>query len=188
MAIVIYRSRGIYFFGNQASLDAAIADRHWPTTGGITCIGSEGLPVTYYKIFGSITSGNVPAANTDGTCKTTGLVPSTDGTWQIHNVVLVEYPRPLNDCGACHATGWVPAAVDPTKGVAMTTDAGAAPWGNQLDDVLMGPTAASCMSCHQSGVESTQFGLRIHAYGQGWVPSTFPQGRQTLLDAASHLP
>ena len=112
-----------------------------------------------------------------------GLVASNDGTWQIKNVVRVEYPQPLNNCGACHADGWVPATVDPTKGVAVTFDAGAAPWGNQLDDLLIGPTAASCMSCHQSGDPLTQFGLRVHAYGQGWAPTAFPEGRQTLIDA-----
>jgi hypothetical protein len=44
------------------------------------------------------------------------------------------------------------------------------------------------MSCHQSGDPTTQFGLRIHAYGQSWVPGTFENGRQTLIDAASTLP
>jgi len=181
-AYVVYRTRGIYFFGSQAALDDAIANRHWPTTGGVTCNGAEG-PQTSYKVYGSIASGNVPEANPDGTCKTTGLVASTDGTWQVHNVILIHYPRALNDCGACHADGWTPAAVDGSKGVAVTVDAGVAPWGGQLDDVLMGPTAASCMSCHQSGVPSTQFYLRTHAYGGGWAPTTFESGRQTLLDA-----
>jgi hypothetical protein len=67
--------------------------------------------------------------------------------------------------------------------VAVTVAAGAAPWGNQLDDVLMGPTAASCMSCHQSGSNATQFYLRTHADGGSWLPVTFENGRQTLLDA-----
>ena len=35
--------------------------------------------MTYYKVYGSRASGTVPAANPDGTCKTTGLVASTDG-------------------------------------------------------------------------------------------------------------
>jgi OmcA/MtrC family decaheme c-type cytochrome len=182
-AYFVYRTRGIYFFGSQSALDEAIASRNWPTTGGITCTGAEG-PVTYYKVFGSIASGNVPAPDpVTGACLTTGLVPSTDGTWQIHNVALIHYPQALNRCGACHADGWTPKAVDGSKGVAVTVDAGAAPWGNQLDDVLMGPTAASCMTCHQSGDPTTQFYLRTHAYGGGWVPTTFESGRQTLLDA-----
>ena len=147
--------------------------------------------MTYYPVYGSVangTSDRVPTVNTDGTCNTTTGPLSTVGVYQVHYFIEVHYPRPLSDCGACHADGWVPAAVDATKGVAMTVDAGAAPWGNQLDDVLMGPTTASCMSCHQSGDPTTQFGLRIHAYGQSWVPGTFENGRQTLIDAATTLP
>jgi OmcA/MtrC family decaheme c-type cytochrome len=185
MPLVIYRSRGIYFFGNQASLDYAIANRHWPTTGGVTCIGAEG-EVTYYKVYGSIAQGNKPSRNaTTGACE---FAPSTDGAWQIHTATIVDYPTALSRCDACHADGWKPATVDPTKGVAVTVDPGVAPFGNQLDDVLWGPTSASCMSCHQSGVQTTQFGLRIHSYGQGWVPTTFEDGRQTLIDAGSALP
>ncbi|RIX39624.1 MAG: hypothetical protein D3M94_22430, partial [Rhodocyclales bacterium GT-UBC] len=183
-ALVIYRTRGIYFFGNPASFAAMVAEGRWPTTGGVTCNGAEG-PVTYYKVFGSVASGNVPEANPDGTCKTTGLVASTDGTWQIHNVTFVEYPRALNDCGACHSNGWVPAAVDGSKAVGVTVNAGAAPWGNQLDDVLKGPTAASCFTCHRSGDAARQFKLDTHSNGGSWLPTTFVNGRQTLLDAAT---
>ena len=190
-AYVVYRTRGIYFFGNQASLDNAIANKNWPTTGGVTCIGGEGASVTYYPVYGSVGNGTtdlVPTVNGDGTCNTTTGPVSTVGVWQIHNVVLVEYPRPLSDCGACHAAGWVPAAVDATKGVAVTVDTGAAPYGNQLNDVLMGPTAASCMSCHQSGDAGIQAGLREHAFDNGFVPSVFVNGRQTLLDAILAMP
>ncbi len=184
-AYLVYRTRGIYLFGSQAAVDDAIANRHWPTTGGISCLTAEG-PATYYPVYGSVANGTthrVPTVNGDGTCNTTTGPLSTDFVYQIHNVILVHYPRALNDCGACHADGWKPAAVDGGKGVAVTVDAGVAPWGDQLDDVLMGPTAASCMSCHQSGVPTRQFYLRTHAYGGGWVPTTFEAGRQTLLDA-----
>jgi OmcA/MtrC family decaheme c-type cytochrome len=185
-AYVIYRTMGIYFFGSAASLADAIATKHWPTTGGVTCAGSEG-PVTYYPVYGSVPLANekVPVVTSTGACDTTGgATPvAATATWKIHNYIPVEYPQPLNNCGACHTNGWVPAAVDGSKGVAVTVDAGAAPWGNQLDDVLMGPTAASCLSCHQSGDPLTQFNLRQHAYQGGWVPTTFVNGRQTLLDA-----
>ena len=43
------------------------------------------------------------------------------------------------------------------------------------------------MSCHQSGDPVTQFGLRFHAYDQGWTPSIFTNGRQTLIDAVTQL-
>jgi hypothetical protein len=78
--------------------------------------------------------------------------------------------------------------VDPTKGVAVTVDPGVAPFGNQLNDVLWGPTGASCMSCHQYGVQSVQFSWRVHNYSQSWVPTTFPNGRQTIIDAGAVLP
>jgi OmcA/MtrC family decaheme c-type cytochrome len=177
--LVYYRSNGIYFFGTQAALARAT---NWPTTGGVTCKNAEGAVVTYYKVYGSTATGNKPTVNADGTCNTT--TASTDGTWRIHNFIEVHYPQSLGNCSACHVPGSVKIP-NPTQAVAVTTDAGAAPWSNQLDDVLMGPSAASCMSCHQSGDPSAQFGLRIHAYGQGWVPTTFENGRQTLIDAAT---
>ena len=188
MPYVVYRTRGIYFFGSQAALDGYIADRHWPNdpTQGVTCVNAEGATVTYYKVWGSIAQGNKPGVDAQGNC-TTGAA-STDGAWQIHNATIVDYPSGLNRCDACHASNWRPAAVDPTKGVAVTVDPGVAPFGNQLDDVLWGPTSASCMSCHQWGVPAVNFGWQIHAYGQSWVPTTFPDGRQTLIDAGSALP
>jgi OmcA/MtrC family decaheme c-type cytochrome len=186
---VIYRTRGIYFFGNAASLADAIANKNWPTTGGFTCDTAEG-PATYYPVYGSLangTSDRMPIVGTNGFCDTANgpILANTVPLWQIHNVVLVEYPRPLSDCGACHANGWVPQAVDATKGVGVTVDVGVAPFGNQIDDVLMGPTAASCMTCHQSGDAVTQFQLREHAWSNGWEPTIFVNGRQTLIDAVT---
>jgi hypothetical protein len=40
------------------------------------------------------------------------------------------------------------------------------------------------MTCHQSGDPLTQSILRSHAFDQGWWPAVFPNGRQTLIDAA----
>ena len=184
MPIVIYRTRGIYFFGSQAALDGYVADRHWPTTGGVTCNGAEGA-ATYYKVYGSTKGTTVTRDATTGACIST---PNTSAEWQVHTATIVDYPTALNRCDACHATGWKPATVDPTKGVAVTVDPGTGPFGNQLNDVLRGPTGTSCMSCHQFGIPSVNFGWQIHSYGQSWVPTTFPDGRQTLIDAGSTLP
>lgn len=94
-----------------------------------------------------------------------------------HNFATAHYPRPLNDCFACHASNFsrIP---DATKAVATTIDAGVAPWDNQLDDKLQGPAAAACTSCHVSSSAAT------HAAQFGWQPTTFEKGRQTLIDAA----
>jgi OmcA/MtrC family decaheme c-type cytochrome len=178
--LVYYRNNGIYFFGSKAALAKVT---WWPTTGGVTCRGSDGL-VTYFKVFGSSATGTVPEANPDGTCKTTGLAASTDGTWRVHNFIEIHYPRALNACGACHVPGSVDRMPNPRLAVGVTeTDAGAAPWGNAQDDVLVGPAAASCMSCHQAGDPLTQWQLRKHAYDAGWWPTSFQGGRQTLIDA-----
>jgi OmcA/MtrC family decaheme c-type cytochrome len=164
MALVYYRTNGVYFFGTKEAL-AAVAN--WPGTGCQIVAGS-----------------GAPSSATGAQCNTAITTQVT----KTHNFIEVHYPQAINNCAACHSDTWVQETVNATKGVALTTDPGAAPWGNQLDDVLMGATAASCMSCHQSGVQSTQFGLRIHAYGQGWVPATFVDGRQTIIDAASTIP
>lgn len=164
MPLVYYRTNGIYFFGSKAAL-AKVSN--WPGTGCQVVAGS-----------------GAPSAATGTQCDTANTTQVTKN----HNFIEVHYPRALNDCMACHVAGSVKIP-DPTQAVGVNyNDPGAAPWSNQLDDVLMGPATASCVSCHASGDPSIQFGIRIHVYGQGWVPTTFENGRQTLIDAASILP
>jgi OmcA/MtrC family decaheme c-type cytochrome len=109
---------------------------------------------------------------------------SSPPTARTHNEIVVHYPRALNDCQACHLPGTEKVLPDPAKAVAVTVNAGAAPWSNQKDDVLMGPSAAACLSCHQSGAAGQQAVLQNHAFQNGWVPSLFANGRQSLLDVA----
>jgi hypothetical protein len=54
-----------------------------------------------------------------------------------------------------------------------------------VNDTLIGPSAASCMSCHRSADPAIEAGLQNHANTNGWAPAVFPDGRQTLLDAAN---
>jgi OmcA/MtrC family decaheme c-type cytochrome len=188
-AWILYRTRGIYFFGNAASFADVVANKNWPTT-GVTCKNAEGLMVTYSEVFGSVPGATemVPVVKPDGTCDLTGGATPTPAThaWQVHNVVLVEYPRPLNQCSACHTGGSDQVFPDPTKAVAVTTNIGAvgvgATNGNQLDDTLIGPSVQSCMTCHQSGDAVGQAQLRAHGYQYGWTPAVFTNGRADLLN------
>ncbi len=95
---------------------------------------------------------------------------------QNHNFHSPTYPRPTNDCGACHTAGFddVP---DQATAMATTLEAGEEPWGNQVDDVLQGAGAAACTSCHSSS------DAKGHAYQNSWTPQTFENGRQTIIDA-----
>jgi OmcA/MtrC family decaheme c-type cytochrome len=112
---------------------------------------------------------------------------SDDGTGapvlQNHNFHSPTYPRGLYDCAACHAEGFANLFPDPTKAMATTVEAGEAPFGNQLDDVLEGVNASSCMTCHRSGDRAVENSLKAHAYQNGWEPQEFEEGRQTIIDA-----
>lgn len=104
-----------------------------------------------------------------------GADPAVPASNQVHNFHSPTYPREANDCAACHVPGFdtVP---EQGKAVATTIDAGTTPWNNQIDDTLQGASAAACTSCHSST------DAKGHAYQNGWVPSQFENGRQTILD------
>jgi OmcA/MtrC family decaheme c-type cytochrome len=149
--------------------------------------GEAGAPLVYYRSNGVYAFGSRDAIdalpNWPGAGSFT-VYASSPATTRNHNEIVVHYPRALNDCQACHVNNSEKSAPNGTRSVAVTTNAGAAPWSGQLDDVLMGPITATCMSCHSSSFSSTQSALRAHAYQNGWVPSVFEDGRQTLIDAA----
>jgi OmcA/MtrC family decaheme c-type cytochrome len=150
--IVIYRNRGIYGWASSTALlpnwDATLAT---PSCG----VGEGGVPK--YWVYGA-----------DQT---------NPNSCQPFNFYKPTYPRPFNDCLACHDPDFetIP---DQSQAVATTFNAGAAPWANQLDDTLGGPATTACTTCHQSSPTAG------HAYQNSWTPQTFPNGRQTVLDAA----
>jgi len=154
-------------------------------------------PISIYRtrgIFAWAPEGVTPPNwNAGAACGTAGgrLVfgadPAVTQSCQVHNLYHPTYPRAANDCAACHKEGF-DTMVDQTKGVATTLDAGAcesncgttgAVWTGQLDDVLRGANTAACTSCHQDGPSVG------HANQNGWIPTTFPNGRQTIIDAAN---
>jgi OmcA/MtrC family decaheme c-type cytochrome len=103
--------------------------------------------------------------------------PTLDVSCQPHTFHAPTYPRALNDCAVCHVSGFE-SMVDQTKGMATTVEAGGTTWNNQVDDTLKGAGSAACTSCHQ---DSASVG---HANQNGWTPTVFPNGRQTIIDAA----
>ncbi|NGP54273.1 hypothetical protein, partial [Thioalkalivibrio sp. XN8] len=87
-------------------------------------------------------------------------------------------------CYACHVPGF---DILPGADVAMasTVETGEPPFGDQLNDVLEGALASSCMTCHRSGDPAVEAALKAHAYQNGWTPQAFPEGRQTIIDAVN---
>jgi OmcA/MtrC family decaheme c-type cytochrome len=150
----------------------------------IHATGDTGAPIVIYRTRGIFAWAGSEAflRNWPGTGSQTVFGSSPPST-QTHNFHTAHFPRRINDCAACHVDNFnrMP---DPTKAVATTVHAGVAPYDNQLDDALEGPTAAACMNCHQSTVGFEQNALKTHAYSNGWVPQVFENGRQTVIDTA----
>ena len=107
-----------------------------------------------------------------------GADPAVPTSCQMHNLYHPTYPRAANDCAACHVARLRHhGRPDPGRGHHARRRR-VRPWNNQLDDVLRGANTAACTSCHQ---DAAAVG---HANQNGWVPTTFPNGRQTIIDAA----
>ena len=103
-----------------------------------------------------------------------------------HNFHTPTFPRALNACAACHTPDFA-VIPDQAKAMANTTDAGSeecppgpgCEWDNQLDDTLQGASTTACITCH------TDSASKGHAYQNSWDPQVFPEGRQTIIDAAN---
>jgi OmcA/MtrC family decaheme c-type cytochrome len=147
--IVIYRGRGIYAWATSED-----QLRNWPTEDN--CTRTNGSP-------GRTVVGSDPATATSDTC-------------QPHTFHAPTYPRALNDCAACHPATFTGILPDATKAMATTVEAGAPPFGDQVNDVLQGVQTTSCVSCHADSA------ARSHAWQNGFTPQAFPEGRQTIID------
>jgi OmcA/MtrC family decaheme c-type cytochrome len=147
--LLIYRTRGIFAWAPEG-----VTPPNWA---GTPCEKTTPTTTQEYRVFGGD--------------------PALDVSCQVHTLYHPTYPRPANDCAACHEAGF-DTMVDQTKGVATTLDAGVSPWTNQLDDTLQGANTAACTSCHQDSASGG------HANQNSWVPTKFPNGRQTIIDAA----
>lgn len=146
-----YRTKGIYVWAGE---DTVIPN--WPGTGSQPVFGAQtaaGLPIT-----------------------------------RNHNLYRPTYPKALSNCAACHTPG-AESLVDATQAMATTVTAAATVpsplpagfWGGQTDDVLRGANASACMSCHNDGSPANKAQLKSHAYQNGWVPASFPDGRQSII-------
>ena len=154
---VIYRNRGIYGFATDVSLLP-----NWDAGGVAGCSEAE------------IDRGERDAFGSD---------PTSSNSCQPHNFHTPTYPRALNNCSACHVES-LAVQPDQTKAMANTVDPGTPEgdppsWSNQLDDVLQGATTTACITCHADSAS------KGHAYQNSWEPQEFPEGRQTIIDAAN---
>ncbi len=129
---------------------------------------------------------NWPAGDWPGDIPDLPIFGSDDGTGnpvlQTHHFHTPTYPRSLYECAACHVDGFA-VLPDATKAMATTVEAGVPPYDNQLNDVLEGVTASSCMTCHRDGDPAVEAALKAHAWQNGWTPQSFEEGRQTIIDS-----
>jgi OmcA/MtrC family decaheme c-type cytochrome len=150
--VVVYRSRGIYAWATSTA-----QLQNWPAASDCE-----------YEDDDEFFPGNIVFGSDADT--------ATSRLCQPHNFHAPTFPRGLYDCAACHVAT-VDLLPDPTLAMATTVEAGAPPYGDQLNDVLQGVQTTSCVSCHADSA------TKGHAYQNGWVPQEFPMGRQTIIDA-----
>jgi len=120
--IIIYRTRGIFAFSPQR----------------YNVVGNERIAIEAPR----------PTGWVDGSSPVFGSLENDN---QTHTWTTIHYPKPANDCFACHnddATQFS-APVDQTKAVALTVDPGTS-FNLQNDDLVIGPTAGACTACHES--------------------------------------
>jgi OmcA/MtrC family decaheme c-type cytochrome len=129
--IIIYRSRGIFAFAPPVY---EFISRPTPTRPNAIARISVEHP----------RPANWPA---DETTKQP-VFGSLNDNVQVHTWTTIHYPKPPNECLACH-NGNFDAPADQTKAVALTVDAGTS-YTLQNDDLVIGPTAAACTACHES--------------------------------------
>jgi OmcA/MtrC family decaheme c-type cytochrome len=145
--------------------------------------GETGAPIVIYRSFGIFAwaKDNSVLNNWPGTGSRKIFGSNDNVANRTHNFHSPTYPKALNDCSACHVPGFA-VLPDQTKAVATTLEASTAPYDNLLNDVLEGPAAAACMSCHQSSNSGEQAALKGHAYQFGFVPAVFPNGLVDVLN------
>lgn len=120
--IIIYRARGIFAFSPQR----------------YRVVGNSRIAIDAPR----------PTGWVDGLSPIFG---SLENDSQTHTWTTIHYPKPVNDCFACHSDDATQfnAPVDQTKAVAVTVDPGTS-FSFQNDDLVVGPTAAACTGCHES--------------------------------------
>ena len=102
---------------------------------------------------------------------------STNGQRIGHTWTIIDYPKPVNACEACHVAGLYEVP-DQTKAVALTVEPGTS-WPSQTDDVSIGPAAGACTACHASSV------ARSHAFKQGYMANVLKEEMLQLADPSA---
>ena len=141
--LVIYRTRGIYAFSPPVYEDVLV----------------DGDSVRVEKGFTKPTGW----PTTESTTLQFPIFGSDNNSTQIHNWIVVHYPKPASDCLACHNAGLFEAP-DQTKAVALTVDSGTSN-PDQSDDTVIGPAAGACTACHATSAvrsHANQFGYRTN--------------------------
>ena len=139
-------------------------------------------PIVIYRTRGIFAFAGPDAVKPAGWPADNQTIFGSDNNSKIgHTWTLIHYPRPMNECTACHFDS-PPGQKDPfeapdqTKAVALTIDPGTS-FPSQADDIVIGPGAGACTACHAT----TSF---VHA-------TTSPMGykanvtKESMLDLAT---
>jgi OmcA/MtrC family decaheme c-type cytochrome len=116
-----------------------------------------------------------------------------------HDFSAITYPRPVNDCSACHMDGTYNLPLGDVLGTTTTANAtrisggyvpGVAAAMDPTDDNKISPEAAACVSCHDSALAMDHMSVRGESsisFGNSFLlnpdPNTDPD-TQAMIDMA----
>jgi OmcA/MtrC family decaheme c-type cytochrome len=154
--IIIYRTRGIFAFSPQR----------------YRVEGNSRIAIEAPR----------PTGWVDGSSPVFGSLENDN---QVHTWTTIHYPKPANDCFACHSDdpAQFSAPADQSQAVALTVDPGTS-FNLQNDDLVIGPTAGACTGCHES---TGGDGIPVQRHATSDFGYKAVVAKEVMLDKASSV-